>query len=214
MIYESVKQLICQNDIQWGNYAFSRDPLNGKVKEDQRITMIQNANACGIEQGKKFRKEYGNLSIKEIANQLKLKIKYEETDGSDNYIVFAKYNYPDQITIYQGNIRKVNEFIAENGLNGLLGEVNITDMLLAHEIFHYIEEQEPEIYTKVEKIQLWKIGPIRNHSTLLAIGEIAAMAFAREVMDMDYSPYVYDGIMLYPHDKNKAQELINEILSY
>lgn len=50
MIYESIKQLIFKNDIQWGNYAFSRDPLNGKLKEEQREKMIQNANTCGVEQ--------------------------------------------------------------------------------------------------------------------------------------------------------------------
>lgn len=214
MIYESIQQLISKNDIQWGNYAFSRDPLNGKIKEEQRKKMIQNANACGVEQGKKLRKLYGNIPIKDIVNQLKLKINYEDLDGSDDYIVFAKYNYPDKITIYQGNIDKANEFIEKYELSDLLGNVDISDMLIAHELFHYIEDQDSEIYTRTQKIQLWKLGPLRNQSTLMSVGEIAAMAFARELLGMSYSPYVFDGIMLYPHDKEKAQGLINEILKF
>lgn len=214
MILESIKQLISLDNIHWGNYAFSRDPLNGKVKEEQRVTMIENANTCGIEQGRKLRAQYGNSSIKEIANHLGLNIKYEDSDGTDSYITFAKFNYPNNITIFEGNIKKANAFIEENQLEELLGEVDISEMLLAHEIFHYIEEQEPTIYTRTEKIQLWKLGPLRNQSTLMAIGEIAAMAFAKELMQITYSPYVYDAIMLYPHNKEQAQVLVNEILTY
>lgn len=119
MILESIKQLISLDNIHWGNYAFSRDPLNGKVKEEQRITMIEKANTCGIEQGRKLRTQYGNSSMKELANHLGLNIKYEDSDGIESYITFAKFNYPNNITIFEGNIKKANAFIEENQLEEL-----------------------------------------------------------------------------------------------
>jgi hypothetical protein len=92
--------------------------------------------------------------------------------------------------------------------------VDIESMLLAHEMFHYFEEDNKEIYTKTKKIELWKLGPIHYKSQLAALSEIAAMSFARQLLHLDYNPYVFDAIMLYPHDGKKTQELVNEILTF
>lgn len=214
MMKEITDKLIQLTDIEWGNYAFSRDPLNRKVDDNLRTNMIIKANNCGSEQAKKLQSKYGTLSIKDYAEKLCLKIKYEDSDGSDNYIVFAKFNYPDKVTIYQGNIDKVTNLIYENDMDEILEHVDIQSMLIAHEMYHYLEEQDETIYTRTEKIQLWKVGPLKNQSKLMAIGEIAAMAFARELLGITYSPYVFDAIMLYPHDKNKTQTLMDEILQF
>ncbi|ROR28258.1 hypothetical protein EDD66_105199 [Mobilisporobacter senegalensis] len=214
MIKESAEKLMLLDDIEWGNYAFSRDPLNRKIDSDLRTHMIKNANFCGIEQARKLKNQYGPATVKEYAKKLDLKIKYEDSDGADNYIVFAKFNYPDKVTIYQGNIEKVTNLLEEKDMNEMMEHVDIESMLLAHEMFHYMEEQDEKIYTRTETIELWKIGPLRNKSKLMAIGEIAAMAFARELLGISYSPYVFDAIMLYPHDGGKTQKLVDEILTF
>lgn len=209
-----VEQLIRLDDMEWGAYAFSRDPLNGKLSDALRSEMIAGANLCGVEEAKKLRERFGSASIKEYGKKLNLKISYEESDGSDNYIVFAKFNYPDKVTIYRGNIEKVTKLIGENDLGDLLEHVDVENMLLAHEMFHYLEEQNKEIYTRTTKIQLWKLGPLKNNSSLMAVGEIGAMAFARELLGISYSPYVFDTVMLYPHDEKKTQNLVDEILRF
>ena len=54
---------------------------------------------------------------------------------------------------------------------------------------HNVEEKyKHEIYTKTEKIRLWSLGPVHNDSTIIALSEIAAMAFAKEITGIPYAP--------------------------
>lgn len=214
MIKESTIELLKLNDFEWGMYAFSRDPLEGKLSVEEKRELIIQANKCGAEQAEKLKMQFGVKSVKEYAKKLKIQIIREDSDGSDNYIVFAKFNYPDKATIYSGNVKKVEKLIEENGMGKLLGHVNIESMLLAHEMYHYFEESDKEIFTKTKKIVLWKLGSLQYKSKLIALSEIAAMSFARELLNLNYNPYLFDAIMLYPHDAKKTQSLIDEILTF
>lgn len=214
MIKESTIQLLELDDVEWGNYAFSRDPLRNKLSSEEKTEMILLANQCGAKQAQKLIDLYGRQDIIEYANKLNIKVSYADSDGVDNYVVFARFNFPDKVTIYSGNVKKVEQLIEENEMGELLGFVNIEAMLLAHELYHFVEDKDTEIYTRTKKIQLWKLGPIRYKSHLIALGEIAAMSFARELLQLQYNPYLFDGIMLYPHDSKKTQELIKEILAF
>lgn len=214
MIKENTMELLKLNDIEWGLYAFSRDPLGEKLSAKEKRELIVKANQCGAEQAKYLKMEFGQKAVKEYAEKLNIQIKKEDSDGSENYIVFAKFNYPNQVTIYSGNVSKVEKLIKENDMDEILGKVDIESMLISHELFHYFEESNKDIYTKTKKIELWKLGPIRYSSKLVALSEIAAMSFARELLHIGYNPYVFDAIMLYPHDAKKTQELIDEILAF
>jgi len=211
MIKEKIDFLVNMSDKQWGEYAFSRDPINTKISPAARQEMIQKANLCGRDQALKIKGKYPNSSIKEIAEKMNLDIVYKDTNGTDAYIMFACYNSPNKVTLFMGNVTLVEKFIKEKQLEEKLDNVDIESMLLSHEIFHHIEENEKDIYTRTETVNLWKIGWFKYNSKLLALGEIAAMAFARELLDLSYNPYVFDTLMLYPHDIDKTDKLFDEI---
>lgn len=214
MIKESTLELLNLNDTEWGLYAFSRDPLSGKLSDDEKKELILEANKCGAKYAEKLINKFGQKAVKEYADELKIKIIREDSDGSDNYVVFAKFNYPDKVTIYSGNVKKVENLIQENDMEEILGHIDIESMLLAHEMYHFFEENEKDVFTKTKKIELWKLGPIKYKSKLAALSEIAAMSFARKLLQINYNPYVFDAIMLYPHDAKKTNELIAEILTF
>jgi hypothetical protein len=214
MIKENTTRLLKLNDMEWGLYAFSRDPLEGKLSADEKRELILKANKCGADQAKQLIQMLGERTVKEYADKRKIQVTHEDSDGSDNYIVFAKFNYPNKITIYSGNVEKVEKLIEENDMGEILGQVDIESVLLAHEMYHYFEESDNDIYTKNKKIELWKLGPIHYKSKLIALSEIAAMSFAQELLHLNYNLYVFDAIMLYPHDAKKTKELIDNIMTF
>lgn len=214
MIRKAIEDLLTLSDISWGSYAFSRDPLNGKLTSQRRRELILDSLHCGTCAAQKLKMLYGCKNVDDYAKQLNIKVIYENTDGTDNYIVFARYNHPDQVTLYRGNTQKAEQLILTENLTDLLEEANVTSVLLAHELFHHIENMDSSIYTRTEKQLLWKIGPLKVQSRLIALGEIAAMAFARELLGLSYNPHIFDVILLYPHDIDKTQKLTNEILSF
>jgi hypothetical protein len=211
MIEEKIDFLININDEEWGKYAFSRDPLKGKVSEVLRKEIIEKANECGKKEAKKLKEKYKDVPIKKIIKKMDLEFIEKDSNGTESYIMFACYNSPNKITIFKKNKILVEEFIKKNLLNSKLEYIDVESMLLAHELFHHIEENNKDIYTKKEKVVLWKIGKYKYKSGLVCIGEIAAMAFAKELLSINYNPYIFDVLMLYPYDENKANELYKEI---
>ena len=211
MIEEKIDFLINISDEEWGQYAFSRDPLKGKVSEELRKEIIEKANECGKKEARKLKEKYKDVPIKKIIKKMDLEFIEKDSNGTESYIMFACYNSPNKITIFKKNKILVEEFIKANKLNSKLEYIDVESMLLAHELFHHIEENNKDIYTKNEKVVLWKIGKYKYKSGLVCIGEIAAMAFAKELLSINYNPYIFDVLMLYPHDENKANELYKEI---
>ncbi len=211
MIEEKIDFLINISDEEWGQYAFSRDPLKGKVSEGLRKEIIAKANECGKKEARKLKEKYKDVPIKKIIKKMDLEFIEKDSNGTESYIMFACYNSPNKITIFKKNKILVEEFIKANKLNSKLEYIDVESMLLAHELFHHIEENNKDIYTKNEKVVLWKIGKYKYKSGLVCIGEIAAMAFAKELLSINYNPYIFDVLMLYPHDENKANELYKEI---
>lgn len=214
MIKENASLLTSITDDEWGRYAFSRDPLNRKISEDFKKVLIEKANKCGQDEAIKLKGMYSDLSIKNITKKMNLDIIIKDSEGADNYIMFACYNSPNKITIFNSNVTKVKKLIDEEELEDVLGYVDVKNMLIAHELFHHIEEKDKDIFTRREKITLWNIGKYEYKSHMVALGEIAAMAFAKEMLSLNYNPYVFDVIMLYPHNKEKADELYKEIIDF
>ena len=87
----------------------------------------------------------------------------------------------------------------------------LLEILLAHELFHAVEEQYAgEIFTRTEKIELWR-KPFSNRSVISCLSEIAAMAFARQLSGLSVSPYMLDVLLVYSYDKNTSYGLYDEI---
>ena len=74
-----------------------------------------------------------------------------------------------------------------------------------------LQVRDPSLYINQKHLRLWKLGPFERHSSLLSLEEIAAMAFAQEMLQLDYTPYVYDVLMLLPQATMEARKLYDRL---
>ena len=121
---------------------------------------------------------------------------------------------PDRIQVYTDNATATRSLIQESGGVEFLGDVDICEMLLAHELCHVLQHRQPELYTNQKHIRLQKIGPWERRSRLVSLEEVAAMAFAREMLRLPHSPYVYDVLMLLPQATPEAQRLFTQLRQF
>lgn len=211
MIKEMIGNLKTVDKYIWGLYSFKRDPLCNKITDKEKAEMIEKANECGQEEAVALKEKYGLKSCREYAENLGLTITEIEERNSDDYILFAKFNSPNKISICSNNVKAAEEMVKKENLNLLIDGVKIEDVLMAHEMFHFIEGKNKDIYTRKTKIRLWQLGPFKNDSGLVALGEIAAMAFAKELLNLSYYPNLFDVLLLYPHDVKRAKMLYDEV---
>lgn len=208
-----LEDLISVSDEKWGKYAFRREPLNSKFSEEERKVLISKANICGKEEAISIREKFNTESIYECAEKLELNIDYPDKPVGGAHILFAQFVEPNNISIFKDSLDKAGKLIEEENLQDIFRENTVKDILLAHEVFHFIEEENSELFTRTEKIRLWKLGPLKNDSGIVALGEIAGMAFAKEFLKLDFSPYILDIFLVYVYNKKASYMLYKEVMN-
>ena len=192
-------------DQQWGRYAFSREPLEGKFTSQQKDSYTAAANTCGAMWADTIAARYGTSDPVALCQAMSLQVEYPTTPAGGGQVLFAQFVQPDEITIFTDCLDKAQS------LGGLLPQrETLQRILLAHELFHAVEERNPTIYTRTEKVELWR-KPFSNKSRIVCLSEIAAMAFARRLLRLDFHPYLLDVLLTYPYDASAACGLYAEI---
>ena len=200
----------------WYRYAFSREPLNGKFHDDQRRKWMEQSISCGYQYADRVCREYHCQTPEELAEALGMKVSYPTFPEKTDRVLFAEFRVPDQISIYMDAIDRIRRYRHLPEVEeALTKELKITSLLLAHELFHFVEEAyKAEIFTRTEKIRLWSVGPLHNDSGIMILGEIAAMAFAQRLTGIPYAPYVMDVFLVYGYSPEEASGLYEEMMQY
>lgn len=209
---EMAQVLSSFSEEDWGIYAFSREPLEGKFTVEQKREYIAKANSCGREWAKRMMAQYETNCPRVLAEKMGMQVKTPKVPVGGELVLFAQYVQPDEITIFTDCVDKAAALQEECGIS-FFERQSLMDVLLAHELFHAVEEQHSEeIYTHTEKVELWR-KPFSNRSRIACLSEIAAMAFAAGLLELECSPYILDVLLVYSYDKNNAWGLYDEILS-
>ena len=211
-----LEDLILNDDISWGKYAFSREPLNGKFSDEQRSELTSKCNACGVEYARKYLSQYKETEPAGLADKLGVKVFYPEIPQNADRVLFAEYKDPNKVYIYTDAVKKAYDTMNQSQCRDILGnDLDITKVLLAHELFHYIEKENAQtIFTRTEKVELWAPKPLHNRSGINVLSEIAAMSFAREITGLSYSPYILDVFLVYGYNPEEASGLYEEMMEY
>lgn len=158
--------------------------------------------------------EFGSDDPEVIARKLGLKVSYPQYPEKTDRVLFAEFVMPDRVNIFMDAVRRAEKLLQRHAVRRLLGEkLNLSKVILSHEIFHHVEDKySSEIFTRTEKVRLWSLGPLHNDSGIFALGEIAAMSFAKELNHLPYSPYILDVFLMYDYSAEEAGGLYEEIM--
>lgn len=211
-IADMLSVLTTLTDEQWAGYAFYHEILERKISPEKRIEYQAKANQCGQIEAEKLLREYPEDSVSSIIKKLGFKLSFPDTPNGGGHVIFAQYVEPDQITVFMDCVNKASDIIREEGLEEYLTGFDLKEVLLAHELFHGIEYRNAKtIYTQTEKIDLWR-KPFVNRSRIIALSEMAAMAFAKKLTKLTCSPYVLDVLLMYCYNPEAASALYDEII--
>ena len=201
-------------ELDWRHYAFSREPLNGKFSDQQRLTWAAKSIECGNVYAQRLIDEFKTRDAKMIASKLGLEVSYPQYPEKTDRVLFADFVMPNKVNVFMDAVYRAERLLEKRALKRILGEnLDVVNIVLAHEIFHFIEEKYArEIFTRTERVRLWSLGPIHNDSGIYALGEIAAMSCARALNDLSYSPYVMDVFLVYDYSAEDSSGLYDEMM--
>ena len=205
------------SDEAWGRYAFSREMLRERIPAGEIPELIGESLRCGEEYACRVMRETGRSTARDVAERLGVTVEPDTRPaGGARRILFARFTPPRTIDIMREPLARYAQLLptlppAESA--ALPDADGVYDMLLGHELFHYAEESHAsEIYTRRRTIRLWKIFGFENRTTIRALSEIAAMAFARTLCRVGYSPFALDVLLFYSYDKSNARRIYDHIM--
>ena len=199
-------------DEAWGHYAFFHEPLERKLSKEQKASYTKLAMKCGREEGVLLKTANPQKTVLEITRDMGIRVETPDIPNGGGHVTFAQYEETGKIIIFMDCIKKADDLIRSEGMEELFADVDIFSVLLSHELFHVVEHKKRNtIFTQTEKIELWR-KPFSNKSRIIALSEMAAMAFAGEIQGLPFSPYVFDVVLMYCYSKEAAEALYEEIM--
>lgn len=121
-----------------------------------------------------------------------------ESDRKGNNLVY----------LYQASIKKLAK--ASN-----LSIENMTNIILAHEYFHYLESHNQQhVSEMLDSIITMKIMGITRKASIGRTSEIAANAFAKKMLGLEHLPSYYDYQYLLKEKKVTYSDLEEEYQDY
>lgn len=201
-----LESLINIDDYTYAQYTFLFENLNNKISDDKKAEYINKSIECAIDTWNRYKYK----SVYELMDEYNLKVEYQLDEGEFRNL-FGLFTYPNQITIYSTNIYRVYKKLNENGID--ISEDKIKEVVLAHELFHYLENKDSDkFYTKCEKITTFKLFGHEFKSRITALSEIAAMNFAKRFTNLQFSTYVFDYLLLESIDKEASKSMFDTLM--
>lgn len=199
-------------DAVFYRYAFLREPLRERIDSVQREELFLRCVKDGEQYARKLIEQFGVCKPTEIARQLGIKIERPFRPSGGGRVLFAEFEEPDTIRVYQSAVSNAQKAIKSYHLEDMFEKVQIEEVLVAHELFHYVEMAEKNtVFSLNYKICLWKLGSYQHMSRLTTISEISAMAFAKYLTKLSFSPYLFDVFLSYTYDTDIGGSLFHEI---
>lgn len=200
---------------EWGIYAFSRDPLRARFQEAECRELAVQAISCGQAYARQMAETYSGVKPLGILRKLGIKTEFTDIPSNTDRVLFAEFVEPDEVFVYLDALNKAEKLVKDEKVRAVLTkQFDMRQTILAHELFHVLEFQnKKEVFTQTYRHTLWKLGPFKSTSRVLALGELAAMAFAQEMCGLPYSVYVIDVLLLYGYSDNEASGLYEEMMT-
>jgi hypothetical protein len=182
-------------DERFAALLLSADPLAAKLDAARRMEVIVAALACGRTVAERLIREYGDILPSEMADMLGVKLTKADLPGKR--VILSVYEPGrKEIILDRRALAHLERMMAEHCLPDLPGSFSVAEVAVAHELFHHVEDGDPAIYTRSKIITLWSIGPFHYRSTFPSAGEIAAMACAKTLCRLPFSPLLLEAVLL------------------
>ena len=179
-----------------GLLQLREDPQYPRIPDNQRVALVEAALEDGRSMATRIRSEFGpDPSV--IASACDLPVRCCQRDaGFGSTLVYAEYSArPPAITLYVPAIQALDRLIARQGGN-YGGSAGTLPIFLAHELYHHFDCRRGSArLARRHAIKIFRVGKWHWTSGLTSLCEIAAGAFAQELLGLPFHPKHLDSFL-------------------
>lgn len=186
------------SDYAWGLATLANDPLFRMFDQVQQEEIVKTSVQIGIAEAQGIMQACASTDPLIIAGFLGIVINNVtgDTEGQRALRYFAQY-CTGVINVYTDMVIETEEILAHYRLQDVLGRFDVKSVLVAHELFHYLEEQKSAIETRHMRVKVKRLGFWSGYVCPYMASEIAAFAFAKCLLQLSFHPRLLELISLY-----------------
>jgi len=180
-----------------GLLALSSDVQFRRIPVAQRTELVEHALKDGRLLAQRVCQQWGS-DPSVIAGRCNLPIIENPTEaGFGSTVIYAEYAVsPPSITLYTPAIRRLDALIAKHRRFDW-GIERTTPVFLAHELYHYFDcMRGKDALIRRHRMSIVKLGRWNWTVGLSTLPEIAAGAFAQELLGLSFHPKLLDLLLL------------------
>ncbi|NJP41313.1 hypothetical protein HCH52_09650 [Oscillospiraceae bacterium HV4-5-C5C] len=225
---------LCQTDNRvWLMYAYAQEQLARHLTRERQLELGLQAQACGRQQALQLQQQFPSAAAQPdlLAEQSGLTVrlvaaaepivppeprqagsgipgrKATEPDYCGP-VILARFQPPRSIELIADPL----EAYSRSYVPPLPAPELIRQLLIAHEIFHFVEQQQASsIFTQQKQLRLWSLGRLHQDCRLPVLGEIAAMTFARTLCGCDFNPFALDVLLTVRYNSTVSDRLLMQL---
>lgn len=190
------RALACPDDV-WYRYMVTHDLCGCKLSDTEEQSVVEGAAETAAKLVQHIKTKYGVLSPEKLLQVLGIKLARTVEELREPYLYMGIYEPSSRtITLNESAIGQVRKFIKDNHLECFTPEDTIENIALFHEIFHALEEETPEIYTRSRMLDRRVLGIFPYRRGLGSASEVGAVHFSKCMAAISYSPCIYERYLL------------------
>jgi hypothetical protein len=171
------------------------DPHARRLDRAMQLAAVSDALAYGADTARALRGRFPDLSPQAIADALEVPIETIDDDPMVGRLWrFAEYRErPARILLYARGLAPLDRVVTSELAERLLGQATPRDVFIAHELFHHLEAVSKDTpIAQRYRPSLFRLGGWHWRTGIPALSEIAAGAFAQELLGLPCHPRVLD----------------------
>lgn len=129
-----------------------------------------------------------------IARQMDVRILFDITHYPARPVtMLSQYkDTPPTIIIYEAALRECRENIAKWELKSKFLLSELTNICVCHELYHHVERATHSFAELAHRVPVVNLGFLKIEKSIKMVGEIAAHAFVKKMLNLAFLPCVLD----------------------
>ena len=162
-----------------------KDKMFLALPEEDKLRVINEATAIGEEMAGYVNTKYGTNDPRKIAQALGVRVYGSEEGGKNQVSVYLENK--EEIVIYRRAFEQISKEIGSQELGD-----KFLKFMVARALFFHLEKKMLGDLRDKFKFRSLKIGPWESRRPLKDIQKVAAQAFVRSLLELEFSPEVFD----------------------
>jgi hypothetical protein len=218
-----IKELVVEasrviDDFDFGYQLLEADQLGKLLGPERSRKAVISAMDAGRRVASNVEKEYGTSAPSMIAEKVGVQVVYkkvEEGPAMGHFVKCSEYDpgllRSPKITIYEGPITALRSVIREQGLQDILQIGDISQVYLAHELYHFLESGIAGQFEEY-RVRNLEIGPIKVRQDTRILSEVASHTFVKNLLDLTFHPKLLDYLVIYSVNPIHSHDLLRELV--